>query len=267
MGAFVLFDVVSPWAADYAGAEIVLPAIFGAAAAQFGLIVILAALGDEYWPLRQLQALVLAVSSVWCLWDGFRLTNLLNIALPEAASAAAFMPLALLSAQAPLWAVRLTRGWTIERPVNSSPAAKRAWRQFTILDLLMVTAMAAFALVSSQFGLWLIAEAYPVGELVILLVAIIVGCALTTLPCVWSALGVRQSDIGCVAILLYVSACSLLTFGISSAIQGGNAPRVVLVATAILGAWTLGLMHLVLLALRAAGYRLHSQRRAGGRDV
>lgn len=152
MGAFVLFDVVSPWAADYAGAEIVLPAIFGAAAAQFGLIVILAALGDEYWPLRQLQALVLAVSAVWCLWVGFRLNNLPNIALPEAAGAAAFMPLALLSAQAPLWAVRLTRGWTIERPVNSSPAAKRVWRQFTILDLLMVTAMAAFALVSSQFG-------------------------------------------------------------------------------------------------------------------
>ncbi len=258
IGGFMAFDLLVPPLATQARAELLIGAFLGGVLAQGGLIAIWAALGTPvYWPMRQLQALLLALLACWCLWIGVGMSEAPPMMLREAARGGAFVPLMLLAAQLPLWAARMAPGWRIARGTVGHADEERAGRQFGVFDLLLATAVVAVALGFARLGLWLKPDDSIPAVVAVAFLGVAILSAFTSLPCAWSALGASDQGAGCAAIVLYSVALTILVFSVPAAIVGGGSIEALVVFLMTCFAVT-GSMHSVLLVFRDCGYRLQS---------
>lgn len=262
IAGFVFFDLLAPGLAFQLHAVFLVGGCLAGILAQGGLIVIWASLGTTvYWPVRQLQALLLTFLACCCLQIGIEIREAPTLDFRDLMGVAAFVPLMLLGAQVPLCTFRLLRGWRIAPGAVGRSDAQRDGRQFGILDLLFATAVVGVALGLVRLGLWLDPNEASPADLATMFLIAALASATTTLPCVWAALSVEGRSAGCFAIAVtFGLACLLLL--LPAALSGGAGEAALLVPMYFA---TTGAMYGVLLLFRDCGYRLHSARSSSGR--
>lgn len=257
IGGFMAFNLLATPIVMQGGEALLASAFLGGVLAQAGLIAIWAALGSAvYWPVRQLQAMLLALLACSCLCIGAFISEGGGSGFRNLAVVLAFAPLTMLAAQLPLLACWMIRGWRIAPSTADHAVAHRGAQQFGMPDLLLAVVTAAVPLGFVRLGFWLQSGDLPPGETAIFVAGVTIISAFLTPPVAWSALGVKDHGAGCGAIVLYSFALMLVIF-LVPAMAGGGSAEAFFLAMATLFAAT-GTMHLILLVFWDCDYRLQS---------
>jgi hypothetical protein len=224
---------------------------------QCSLLAIWTAMGAGYWPMRQLQAFGLAASGYACARVGAGLMDPgASFGSGDLARDAGFLSLLFFGWQIPLWVCRLLFGWRIDRPSAVRPSPVAETRQFGILDLLFITALVAALLGTLRLGFSL--DAAAARELSVAFLGAAAFSALTTLPCLWFALGMQNQDAGCLAMVWYAPALGVLVLigGAATLATQDSWLPILLLALSICLFITTGITHAALSGFRDDGYRL-----------
>jgi hypothetical protein len=244
----------------------------GTIVGQFALLTIWAVVGPPRALVRLPLTTMLGIFLVAWLVAGTVVADGGGGPADEVAAAFLFLPLVLLSAQLPLWVLRLFNGGRIVRVDAKTGQIPTVQRQFGVRHLMGATVVVAlaFGLASSGTRLVVGADEGMVGSGMIWgVLAAYCGTfgllsLLVTLPCLWAGLGAENPRAAAVVILIYAALMILLLTVILPLLFGEPIPvdavLMVCLASGSLAVVTLGSLY----AARACGYRYQRGRRPKG---
>lgn len=240
---YLVLDLVAVRLFEVSQSFPIMSAILGVVLAQYGLLAIWAALGSRPWYVRQPLAMIGVVMSYGTLAAGGRAG-----AMKDFVREAPLLPLIFLCLQAPLWLLRLVRGWkivSIGSPVGNSITDAR---RLSLRQMFAATTVIAIAIALARID-------HKVEQGVSIMVgAVVVGLMLVA-PCASSALGSRSLTAGTFWVIVY-AAGGAMALALLLACIAGTPDRAAIVSLETFSLATVGSMHGILAAGRRAGYIL-----------
>ena len=241
IGLFAIVDFLTIPVVTYGGQpvvpnELLLGLFYGVILGQLGLLSIWAVFGPSSALVRLPLTTMVGMFLVACFVGGFAAAVGTRDLPGEAALVLLFVPLILLSAQLPLWVLKLVTGGRIVRVDTKTGQMPTVQRQFGIGHLMAATVVVALAFGLASSGMRLIvarsfgSDGRPMeGMTLISLVAPCVALCLlnlfVTLPCLWAGLGAKNPRAGAVGLAIYAGLMTLLSVAIFALFSPGPMER------------------------------------------
>lgn len=240
---YLVFDLVAVRLFEASQSLPTMAFIVGVVLSQFGLLGIWASLGSRPWYVRQSVAIVGVFLSYGAIAAGGRAGAIQDF-FREAPS----LPLIFLCLQAPLWLLRLVRGWKIISIGSPGGNSIRDARRFSLRQMFAATTVIAIAIALARVD-------HKVEQGVSIMAgAVVIGLMLVA-PCASSALGSRTLTAGTFWIIAY-AAGGAMALALLLACIAGAPDRTAIVSLETFSLAAVGSIHGLLAAGRRAGYIL-----------
>lgn len=192
--------------------------VYGVIFGQLSLLSIWAVFGPSSALVRLPLTTMVGMSLAACLVAGYAAAVGIGGVPGETALVFLFVPLVLLSAQVPLWVLKLVTGGRIVRRDARTGQMPTVQRQFGIVHLMAATVVVALALGLASSGLRLLGAQEAFEGMDILMRGVLtsycgLSCVLSllvALPCLWAGLGAKNPRAGAVGLAIYAGLITLL---------------------------------------------------------